>query len=171
MPRIKQSQPAIGSYPYGSSTISKSGCGICAFAMVNSALNGGVYSPTEIVDTMDSIAKSKGQNYTYYYVPGAGSIGGVIFPELCKYYGLQCNTSMGLSESAIISELDKDRIVVISISSNGHSIYTGSGHFVVIRGHVGNKFYVNDSASCYDENTLYSLSQIGYVKNARSIWK
>lgn len=171
MPRILQSQDAIRDYPYGSSTISKSGCGICAFAMVASALNGEIYSPAEIADTMDSIAKSQGKNYTYYYVPGKGSVGGVIFPELSKYYGLQCYEFSDGTLNNIKSQLDKGRIVVISIESNGSSIYKGDGHFIVIRGHVGDKFYVNDSANCYNENTLYTLSQIGKVKNARAIWK
>lgn len=170
MPRILQRQEALDDYGYGSSTIGSSGCGICAFAMVLSALDEIVYSPTEIVETMDSIAKGKGLTYKYYYQPGVGSVGSVIFPELSKAYGLKCHEFTG-SLTTIKEQLDKGRIVIISIAGNGQSNYTGGGHFIVIRGHEGDKFYVNDSAKCYDENTLYTLTQIGRIKNARAIWK
>lgn len=172
MPRILQSQEAIGSYGYGSSTISKSGCGICAFTMVASALNDTLYSPIEIVDTMDQIAKSKGRNYTYYYCPGAGSYGGVIFPELSAAYGLQTSEISGTADG-IKSALNSGKVVVVSIKNNGSSIYKGSGHFIVIRGYDSStgKFYVNDSAKCYSENSTYSLTEIGTIKSARAIWK
>ena len=170
MPVIKQTDPAIKTHPYGPTTIGVGGCGISSFAMTLSALTGQVHSPAEMAETLAMLAKQHGQGYEYYYCKGAGSYHS-IFPNLCKYYGLQIQDNFGTSASAIKAQLDKGRIVIISIKSNGISPYKGNGHFITIRGYQGDKFYVNDSAPAFNENTLYSYAQLGRISSSRAIWK
>jgi flagellum-specific peptidoglycan hydrolase FlgJ len=176
MPVIKQSQSALIDYPFACTTIGTSGCGLCSFASVASALNDTVYSPVDIVDTLDSLAAAAGQSYTYYYEPGAGTKWSM-WASLCSAYGFQIQDNDSFtnkSAQTIINELDKGRIVVVSISATSTSVYRGSGHYITIRGHEGDKFYINDSkgkSGYYDENTLYTYAQIGYIKSMRSIWK
>lgn len=177
MPVISQYDSAIANYPYGPTTILDGGCGVCAFAMVASFLDGQVYSPIQIVDTLDKLAAENGMGWEYYYLKDVGSYHS-IFPHLSNYYTYNIKDYSGTMEQAIKEQLDMGHVVITSISRTDNSIYQGYGHFIVIRGYDSNtgKFYINDSNNPagkqhYNENTLYSYEQLGTVKSARAIWK
>lgn len=164
VPRMYQMDERWYDIPYGTNTIGGGGCGPTSFAMTVSALTGKVYTPDEIVDTIKSLG-----NGTWYYEKGVGSCYS-IFGELCDYYGLGLDENFQISEDAVREKLNEGKIVIISVSRG--NIYTGDGHFIVIRGLTDDgKFLINDSAHYFDLNTGYEWDDIRPVNSARAIYK
>lgn len=164
LPQMFQMDEEWKDIVYGTNTIGGGGCGPTNFAMIASGLTKQTVTPDEIVSVLKSMRSGN-----WYYVQGEGS-SYAIFPKLCDYYDLNLNEGMSVSEKAIREELDKGRIVLISISAG--SIYKGAGHFVTIRGIDDNgDFLINDSASYFKLNQSYEYSDLYPIKSARSIWR
>lgn len=163
LPQMFQMDEEWKNITYGTNTIGGGGCGPTNFAMIASGLTKKTVTPDEVVSVLKAMRSGN-----WYYVPGEGS-SYAIFPRLCDYYGLHLNENMSVSESSIRSELEKGRIVLISISAG--SIYRGTGHFITIRGTDENgDFLINDSASYFRLNQSYEYSDFYPIKSARSIW-
>jgi hypothetical protein len=171
MPIFKQYDTAIADYPYGTSTISRSGCGVCAFSMILSQINGVEQSPTQTTDALNIIATQRGENYTFYYIPEYGSTWDCWGP-LAEYYGLKFISTDNLTAENFKNLLDQGYYLMISIKANAYSPYQGTGHYIVIRGYDEYGFYVNDSNvgdEAYNPDIPYSYEQLVGIKMARAI--
>ena len=159
MPVYKQEDESWGDLSYSTSTISKSGCGPSAFAMVVSYLKGEEITTPEIVDVL------KNSNINYY-VPGAGSAWD-IFEYLSTQYDL-VSTQISISEKSIIDEVRNGNPVILSLSEG--PVYTGEGHFIVISGVSVDetKFLVNDSANYFNRNQYYTYEELGLINGGWS---
>lgn len=114
---------------YGSSTISKSGCGPTCLAMVLSYLKGTTISANDIVDWCGG----------KYYIPDKGTSWS-IFPDAALEWGCNCEQ---VSDFAQVVEALNARKPVIASMGPGH--FTSSGHFIVIRGSTSDGYLlVND---------------------------
>lgn len=159
MPVYKQGNESWGDLSYSTSTISKSGCGPSAFAMVVSYLKGEEITTPEIVDVL------KNSNINYY-VPGVGSAWD-IFEYLSTQYDL-VSTQINISENSIVNEVRNGNPVILSLSEG--PVYTGEGHFIVISGVSvdGTKFLVNDSANYFNRNQYYTYEELGSINGGWS---
>lgn len=163
-PRMYQMDYRWANLPYGYNTIGGGGCGPSSFAMVISGLTGRTYTPEDIVE----IIQSRNDNI-WYYQQGSGSTY-AIFPYLCNYFDLNIDDGVVYNEESLKSYIEDNKVVIISISSG--NVYTGQGHFVVLRGLTEDgKFLVNDSANYFDLNTGYSYEDLIPIQSARCIWK
>lgn len=164
LPRMYQTDPEWADISYGYNTIGGGGCGPTSFAMTVSGLTGKVYTPADIVE----VIKSR-RSGIWYYQKGIGSCYS-IFPALCDYFDLQIDDSLSTSESTIKESLNEGKIVIVSLTKG--KIYTGEGHFIVIRGLTDDgKFLINDSARYFDLNTGYDYSDLKPITSARAIYK
>lgn len=162
LPRMYQMDERWYDISYGYNTIGGGGCGPTSFAMTLSGLTGKVYTPDEIVETIKSLGSG-----IWYYQKGTGSFY-TIFPELCSYYGLNIDDNFPVTEDIIRQKLNEGKIVIISVSSG--NVYTGDGHFIVLRGLTEDgQFLINDSAHYFDLNTGYDWSDLKPVNSARAI--
>ena len=104
---------------YGPGSLASDGCGPTAFAMVVSYLKGRQITPPEIL---------KWCGNDYYAWPDSGTMWS-FFPDAAQHYGIQCESDVSFDRA--VSAL-KEGKVVISIQRVG--IFTGGGHFIVLRG-------------------------------------
>ena len=120
MPYFNQGD--YGNVPYGSvygATVASHGCGPTSFAMVASYLTGRLITPVDIMNwsNIDSYCYNEGTAWSFF---------GAISPD----FGIDCE-----SESASFGEaLDALRQGKVVISIQGPGIFTGGGHFIVLRG-------------------------------------
>ena len=131
---------------YGSSTVSRSGCGPASMSIVVSTLTDMVIDPPH----MAGWAYSNG-----YYCEGNGSYHSLI-PGAAEHYGLSVEGD--LSAQGIVDALVDGKLVV-AIMAKGH--FTKGGHFIVLRGVTGSgKILVADSASIDRSRQDWDLSII-----------
>ncbi|MDE7423797.1 MAG: C39 family peptidase [Lachnospiraceae bacterium] len=171
MSRVKGEKPKISSMPmyyqtdakwgkcsFGSSTIARSGCGVCSLSMVVSYWTGKNIIPSQMV-----------KNCHKYYVAGAGASWSMI-PDISHKYGLTCK-SLGTSKKDMVSELKKGH-TIIAIMHKGY--FTKGGHYIVLRSidSKGN-ISVNDCGSRQRTARTYSADfiQSENVANYWSIYK
>lgn len=115
---------------YGSSTIAQAGCGPSCFAMVASYLRGETITPADVVAWCGNT----------YYVPGAGTSWS-FFAAAAEHYGIGTVTTT-ISAEAVMRALGEGHPV---ISSQSPGLFTGGGHFIVLRGITADgKILVND---------------------------
>lgn len=163
LPRMYQTDPTWADISYGYNTIGGGGCGPSSFAMTVSGLTGKVYTPEDIVEIIKSLG-----NGIWYYKKGDGSYY-TIFPKLCDYFDLQIDDALSTSEESIKEALNDGKIVIVSVTRG--KVYTGEGHFIVIRGLTEDgKFLINDSAKYFDLNTGYEYSDLKPITSARAIY-
>ena len=116
--------------PYGSSTIAQAGCGPSCFAMVVSYLTGQTITPADVVAWCGNA----------YYVPGAGTSWS-FFAGAAEHYGIGAVTTTTSAEE-VMAALSEGHPV---ISSQSPGLFTGGGHFIVLRGITADgKILVND---------------------------
>lgn len=163
LPRMYQTDSRWKDIPYGYNTIGGGGCGPTSFAMVVSGLTGRTQTPEDIVNVISSLGDG-----IWYYKQGEGSYY-TIFPKLANYYGLNIDDNISTSEESLKSYLNNGKILIVSLSHG--NIYTGEGHFIVIRGLTEDgKFLINDSAKYFDLNTGYSYEDLLPIRSARAIY-
>lgn len=157
MPEWYQYTGAWADYPYGSGTISSSGCAIVCLAMVTSYMQDMVVSPLDIVGYVGNT----------YYVPSLGSSWD-IFPAVANNYGYNCS-NLGKNESAVIDALQSGHPVIASM---GPGKFTKSGHFIVLKGITSKgKILVNDpndNKTKKHNQTEFSLNQI--LSESKNFW-
>lgn len=167
MSRVKSEKPKISSMPmyyqtdakwgkcsFGSSTIARSGCGVCSLSMVVSYWTGKDIIPSQMV-----------KNCHKYYVAGAGASWSII-PDISHKYGLTCK-SLGTSKKDMVSELKKGH-TIIAIMHKGY--FTSGGHYIVLRSidSKGN-ISVNDCGSSQRTARTYSADFI-QSENVANYW-
>ncbi len=110
------------SNPYGTDggTIATSGCGPTAMAMVLTYLTGDEITPVETAEYGDNNG---------YYVHNEGT-SWTYFGDIADEYDVEC-TQTGVSEENIISALEDDKPVIMSM---GPGTFTRGGHFIVLTG-------------------------------------
>lgn len=170
MPVIPQIQEAYKNYPYGYNTIWGGGCGPSSFAMCLSYITGTFIPTHEVVDTLHYDIHNG--NRDGYYLQGAGSYHS-IFEQLANHYGINCQ-DISATESGVKKAIDEGKVVIVSISCSGSSVYRGSGHFITIRGYDETGYWINDSnvgSGAYNCNQTYQWYQLGSVGSARALWK
>ncbi len=122
-------QNDFDTYRYGNKTISTHGSAPTCLAMVISYLKSNEISPEEVVEQAGS----------RYYIPGKDSCWD-IFTELADNYEIECK-DLGMSKKAVMEELKAGRPVIANM---GNGKFTGTSHYIVLRGIKGSKFMVND---------------------------
>jgi lysophospholipase L1-like esterase len=150
-----QYDPDWGSLPYSSSTISRSGCGPAAMAMIVTALTGKTVLPPEVATKAASM-----------YVPGAGS-SWQIGPFVASLYGLK--SAPVEADVAKISQVLINGGLVIA-PGQGAKPFTSGGHFIVIRAvtadgkwRVGDSGHTDTSDKNWDPATLVAMMRDGGV--------
>lgn len=145
MSRVKGQKPKITAMPlyfqaespwntvrFSSSTIGKSGCGVCSSAMVVSYWTGKTVTPKTLVGFCHK-----------YYVPGKGASWSMI-PAVASHYHLKCK-SLGTNKNKMVSELKKGHSI-IAIMHTGY--FTSGGHYIVLRSiDSKGKISINDCGS------------------------
>jgi len=114
---------------YGSSTISKGGCGPTSMAMVVSSLLGKKVDPVEMANF------SVANNCRY-----SGGTTWELFPKAAKHYGVNCE-KVAVSGSNMSKALSEGKYVICSMSK-GH--FTNKGHFIVLKAGADGKVVVAD---------------------------
>lgn len=153
--------------PYATSTIAESGCGPSSLAMVLSVLKNEIITTPDLIAVMNTMGEANGSSY-WYYCPGAGSYH-TIFPRVAEEYGVQCRDNIGNDIATLESELKQGHFIIAGLGSG--RIYTGGGHFIVIRRIDENgNIYINDSAGIFDMNTPYTWDDLQPITSARSIY-
>lgn len=142
---------------YGNGTISSSGCALACIAMTVSYLKQEEISPVDVL-------KYTGNKY---YVAGAGSSWS-IFSECAKFYELSC-TNLGKDRNAVKDALQKGKPVIASM---GPGTFTGSGHFIVIRGTTADgHFLINDpNMNNYGKYGTDRFKVETVMKEAKNFW-
>lgn len=154
MPMYYQTDGKWGKCSFGSSTIAKSGCGVCSLSMVVSYWTGKEITPPKMVKNCHS-----------YYVPGAGASWNMI-TDISLKYGLTCK-SLGTSKKDMVKELKKGH-TIIAIMHTGY--FTKGGHYIVLRtiDSKGN-ISINDCGSRQRTAKTYSADFI-QSQNAANYW-
>ena len=115
---------------YGSSTIAQAGCGPSCMAMVVSYFTGQNITPADVVAWCGNS----------YYVPGEGTSWS-FFEGAAEHYGIGTVRETTSAEE-VMTALSQGHPV---ISSQSPGLFTGSGHFIVLRGITADgKILVND---------------------------
>lgn len=167
MSRVKGQEPKTGTMPkyfqtdaqwngvrFGTSTIGKSGCGVCSLSMVISYWTGKEVTPKILVERCHS-----------YYVKGSGASWSMI-PAIASQYNLRCK-DLGTSKEAMVEELKKGH-TIIAIMHQGY--FTKGGHFIVLRAIDKNgNISVNDCGSRARTAKTYTAEFI-QSNNASNYW-
>jgi Peptidase_C39 like family/Phage tail lysozyme len=152
-----QYDPAWANKAYSSSTISSSGCGPSAMAMIITTLTGKQVTPLQT----SQYAASKN-----LYVPGQGSKW-TIASELAPNWGLKA-TAIGANVAAVTTALQSGSLVITA--GKGPTPFTRGGHFIVIRAvtadgkwRVGDSGHNDTSDKDWDPNQLIKSMSGGSV--------
>lgn len=154
MPQYFQMDTRWCNVRFGTSTIGKSGCGVCSLSMVISYWTGKKVTPKSLVERCHS-----------YYVAGSGASWSMI-PAIASQYNLKCK-SLGTSKEQMVEELKKGH-TIIAIMHKGY--FTRNGHFIVLRSMDGKgNISVNDCGSRERTSKTYSA---GFIQsnNPANYW-
>lgn len=132
MPLYFQAEPPWKTVRFSTSTIGKSGCGVCSSAMVVSYWTGKTVTPKTLVGFCHK-----------YYVSGKGASWSMI-PAVASHYHLKCK-SLGTNKKKMVAELKKGHSI-IAIMHTGY--FTSGGHYIVLRSiDSKGKISINDCGS------------------------
>ena len=145
-----QKDPKWASHPYGSSTITRSGCGPSSMAMIVATLADKSVTP---VDTADLGAKNGS------FIEGVGTAHVPLIKAAAEKWGLTYSDISGQSIDTAIDVVKAGGLVYMS--GQGPAPFTESGHIVVMRGITDDgKIIIADpwrnGADVYDKNTITS---------------
>lgn len=158
-PLLLQWDKRWGYESYGDSCIGLAGCAPVCLAMVSLFVNG---ESGVTPDQAASYAMERG-----YYLRGTGTSWSFM-TEGAGYVGLY-GRELGLSESAVMSELKAGHPVICSVRPG---IFTARGHFIVLAGLQDGKIIVRDPNSAYRSSLLWDFTDIkGQIKNMWSYTK
>ncbi len=152
-PLLLQWDTRWGYESYGDSCIGLAGCAPVCMAMVALTVTG----DAEVTpDKTASYAMECG-----YYLKGTGTSWSFL-TEGAKNFGLY-GRELGLSESAVMSELEAGHPVICSMRPG---IFTVRGHFIVLAGLRDGRIIVRDPNSAYRSSLLWDFSEIkAQIKN------
>lgn len=157
--------------PNVNGTIKGSGCGPSSMAIVYSSLTGDVCNPPQ----MSKWAQTHGScdaNYGYLSSSGAAYPG--LFTTGSTELGLRLDY-VGTGSSALGNALpylnDGDLIVCLVGNGSKTPIYSGDGHFLVIRGYTSDgKLLLADPAKTAEGNTqTYNVSDMENILNRSAV--
>ncbi|MGL5331083.1 MAG: C39 family peptidase [Peptostreptococcaceae bacterium] len=141
---------------YGDNFIAINGCAPTSLAMVISGLTeDNSINPKEICD------------YSFengFYVDTIGS-SWTLVPNAINDFGLTC-TELPLSESAILSTLEKGNPIVVTV---GPGTFTSFGHFLVLTGVTeDNKIKINDPNSKINSSKTWDIEV--FLNECKNLW-
>ena len=153
-----QYDPSWANKPYSTSTISASGCGPSAMAMIITNLTGSRVTP------VSTASYAASQNL---YIDGQGSSWS-IGPVLAKHWGLKA-TPIGAKVAAITASLQSGGLVIAA--GQGPLPFTSGGHFIVIRGVTADgKWKVGDSGHNNTSDKEWSPQELVASMNDGSVY-
>ena len=151
---LLQADPRWADAPYGSSTVSASGCGPTCLSMVYIGLTGD-WSMTP--DAMSLFADENG-----YYIDSVGTSWSLM-DNGAEELGLNAE-EIPLNEDIIKRELEKKHPIICSV---GPGDFTVEGHFIVLVEYTeDNMIRVNDPNSEYTSAQLWSYERLAPQINA-----
>ena len=135
MPHFLQWDVRWGFTDYGGETVAYAGCGPVALSMVGYHLtrDAKTFSPDKVVQ----FALDEG-----YCIPDAGTAW-ALMDEGAESLGLNVE-NLPLVEGVLIEKLEAGEPIILIM---GPGIFTGSGHFIVLRDYKDGYFYINDPNS------------------------
>lgn len=154
------------SLSYWNSTVSRSGCGLCAYTVMVNILTGSNYTPSEMLDIRGDW---RGMEKSVTDKTGTGSK--THYQFTLDTFDIESYTTDTRDAYALAEELEQGETVAIVCAqgtifhnSDGSYYYT-SGHYVVVYKVEGEDyFHVQDSAIS-DANVTYTYSEIQKVLN------
>lgn len=156
MPHFLQWDIRWGFADYGGETVAYAGCGPVALSMVGYHLtkNEKLFSPDKVVE----FSLEEG-----YCVPDAGTAW-ALMDEGAESLGLQVE-NLPLVESMMIERLQEGKPIILIM---GPGIFTGSGHFIVLRGYEDGYFLINDPNSIIRTEKKWKFSE--FSDQILNIW-
>lgn len=156
VPHFLQWDIRWGYTDYGGETVAYAGCGPVALSMVGYYLTRDekTFSPDKVVD----FAIDEG-----YCVPDAGTAW-ALMSEGAESLGLTVET-LPLDENMMIERLEQDKPIILIM---GPGIFTGSGHFIVLRGYEDGYFLINDPNSIVRTEKKWKFSE--FSDQILNIW-
>ena len=156
VPHFLQWDVRWGFADYGGETVAYAGCGPVALSMVGYHLtkNEKLFSPDKVVE----FALEEG-----YCVPDAGTAW-AFMSEGAQSLGLQVET-LPLVEDIMIERLQAGNPIILIM---GPGIFTGSGHFIVLRGYEDGYFLINDPNSIVRTEKRWKFSE--FSDQILNIW-
>lgn len=152
-PLLLQWDKRWGYESYGDSCIGLAGCAPVCLAMVSLAVT---HDEENTPDKIAAYAMEQG-----YYLRGTGTLWSFL-TEGAKYFGLS-GRELGMSESAVMSELEAGHPVICSMRPGTFTVH---GHFIVLAGLRDGRIIVRDPNSPYRSSLLWDFSDIkGEIKN------
>lgn len=145
-----QTEEPWGSMPYGSSTISASGCGPTSMAIIISTLTGKTVTPQMTC----AYSINNGE-----YVPGAGTAHS--FPTNAAHHWGLTSERVGKDRMDYVVQSLKEGKMVIEICEAYTITGSGSGHFIVLTGVTRDGYItIADCASRERTGKVYSVETI-----------
>ena len=156
MPHFLQWDIRWGYADYGGETVAYAGCGPVALSMVGYHLtrNAKVFSPDKVV----KFSLDEG-----YCVPDAGTAWSLM-DEGAESLGLQVE-NLPLVEDIMIDRLEQGKPIILIM---GPGVFTGSGHFIVLRGYEDGYFLINDPNSIIRTEKKWKFSE--FSDQILNIW-
>ncbi len=156
MPHFLQWDVRWGFTDYGGETVAYAGCGPVALSMVGYHLtrDAKTFSPDKVVKfALDED----------YCVPDAGTAW-ALMDEGAESLGLQVET-LPLVEDIMIDRLEQGKPIILIM---GPGVFTGSGHFIVLRDYEDGYFYINDPNSIIRTEKKWKFSE--FSDQILNIW-
>jgi hypothetical protein len=152
-----QKDPKWATHPYGTSTITRSGCGPSSMAMIVATFSDKSVTPVEVAD----LGVKNGS-----FIEGVGTAHGPLLKAATEKWGLAYSDITGSSFDAAIDVVKDGGLVYIA--GKGPAPFTESGHVVVMRGITADgKIIIADpwrnGADVYDKNTVSSYRSYTYA--------
>lgn len=141
-----QSDSRWSNYPFGSSTIGPSGCGITSLAMIVATLKDKTVTP---ITVSDWVSPRGG------YIPGTGSSWQVVFIDAPAHFGLK-SRPISTDYATAIKTIQGGGYVIAS--GTGSAPFSSGGHISVLRGVKDGSFLMANTSSNLGPNRgqLYS---------------
>lgn len=156
MPHFLQWDIRWGYTDYGGETVAYAGCGPLALSMVGYHLTRDAkkFSPDKVVE----FSLDEG-----YCVPDAGTAW-ALMDEGAESLGLTVE-NLPLVEDIMIDRLEKGNPIILIM---GPGVFTGSGHFIVLRGYEDGYFLINDPNSIIRTEKKWKFSE--FSDQILNIW-
>ena len=141
-----QNDPRWKDINYASNTVGISGCGPVSGAMVLSALLESAVLPSTVAGWCESNG----------YMIDSGTQNGFAY-TLAAHYGLVPYYIGDSDRAGLVDALTKGHYVIALM---GDGTFTGTTHYIVLRGISGSRVYVADPNSVSKSNTMYPIDTV-----------